>query len=166
MNEGDERDKFAEVKDSVEASRLRACDLFSQKKLTEAIKVYQRILQTVNLAKTSNEKEAKDRKDILIRTHTNLAVCFNKREDWKEALHHVEQLEAEVDISSQPKILYAKGRALMKLGEIDKALAALKQAMKLLPLDKQIGEAIEELKNRKNSYDSFRKTFASNLKFQ
>lgn len=158
--------KFADIKEVAEETRVRASDYFSKKRWVQAIKLYQRILQIVDFSETSSEKEAADKKDFLIRINTNLAICFNKKEDWPAAMSHIRQLEAISCIDGQPKVLYAKGRALMMLGENEKALEAFKTAIKLRPLDQQISKAIEDLKKRISSYDNFQKNFAKNLKLQ
>lgn len=155
---------FAEIKELAAETRLRATDYFSKGSIDNAIKLYQRIVQVVQFAETANEKEAQDKKDIMLRAMTNLAVCKNKQEEWQDALEYVKMVEAFEKIDKQPKLLFAKGRALMKLGEIKEALIFLVKAIKLRPDDKQILQAIEECQTRKQNYDSFNKGFAKNLK--
>lgn len=157
---------FTDIKEVAEETRVRANDYFSKKRWAQAIKLYQRILQIVDLSETNSKKETEDKKDFLIRINTNLAICFNKKEDWPVAMSHIRLLEQITCIDNQPKVLYAKGRALMMLGENEKSLEAFKKAIKLRPLDTQISQAIENLKKRINSYDGFQKTFAKNLKLQ
>jgi tetratricopeptide (TPR) repeat protein len=158
--------QFADVKESLEEVRLRASDLFSKRKIDSAIKLYHRILQAAKFSITCNEQEETARNDVLIRTHTNLAVCSNKKGDFSETLFHVRNLELLGGINDQPKILYAKGIALMKLGEYDDAVDPLTKALKLKPLDKQIVEAVEELDKRKRAYDDERQAFGKNLGFR
>lgn len=158
--------KFADVKESLEEVRLRASDLFSKRKVDAAIKLYQRIVQAAKFSITCNDEEKNARNDILITTHTNLAVCSNKKGEFTETLYHVRSLEDLVSIDNQPKILYAKAIALMKLGEYDGATDPLTKALKLKPLDKQIIEAVEELNKRKKTYDEERQAFGKNLGFR
>jgi tetratricopeptide (TPR) repeat protein len=116
------------------------------------------------LAETTSEKEASDRNDVLIPILTNLAICLNKKEEWSKTMNYIGRLESLVDVDNQPKILYAKGRALMNLGENGEASDALAKAVKLRPSDHQIIAAIVKLKQRNNSYEDFQKSFAKNLK--
>lgn len=164
MEETNEAQKFADIKDSVEETRFNASDYFSKKKWDQAIKLYRRIFQIVELSETSSAKEASDRLDLLTRLLTNLAICCNKKEEWSEAMNHIRRLESLGSIDNTPKVLYAKGRALTMLGENAEASAALTKALKLRPSDKQIIEAIEQLTLRKNTYENFRKSFAEKLK--
>lgn len=155
---------FAEIKELVEETRIRASDYFSKGSIDNAVKLYQRIVQSVQFAETEGEKEGKDKKDILLRALTNLAVCKNKQEEWQEALEYVKMIENFQNIENQPKLLFSKGRALMKLGDIKEALVFLLKALKLCPGDKQISQSVEECQSRKQNYDSFNKNFAKNLK--
>lgn len=155
---------FAEIKKLAEETRLRASDYFSKKAVDNAVKLYQRIVQAVQFAKTVDEKEEMEKKDILLRVMTNLAVCKNKQEEWQEALEFVKMIEGFEKIDNHPKLLFAKGRALMKLGDIKEALVFLVKALKLRPDDKQISQAIDECQSRKQNYESFNKNFAKNLK--
>lgn len=163
-NVADEKKNYADLKDSVEETRVRASDHFSRKRWTDAIKLYQRILQTIEYSKIAGEDEEHDRKEYLIRIHTNLAICFNKKEEYQKTMFHISRLEAFGNIDDQPKALYTKGRALMMLGDNENALVTLLKAQRLKQADIQINAAIEELKERKNSYDAFQKNFAKNLK--
>lgn len=158
--------KFYEVKESAEEIRIRASDYFSKKKWDQAIKLYQRVLQIVSLTLTSDQKEETDKNDFLFRINMNLAICFNKKEDWTQTMTHISYLEKISNIEDQPKILFAKGKALMMLGENNKASESLKKALKLRPLDTQISQTLDELKKRITSYEDFQKNFSKNLKLQ
>lgn len=164
LSERSEVQKFTEIKESVEETRIRATDYFSKKKFDKAIKLYQRIIQTVGFASTSNEAEREQKLTLLKLIHTNIAVCSNKIEDWQQTMEHIRQLENLEGIDDNAKALHTKGRALTMLGENDAAMSALVKAQKLRPVNEQINEAIEELMKRKNTYEDFNKTFAKNLK--
>lgn len=164
LSEQSELKKFSEIKDSVEETHIRAKSYFMSDKIEKAIKLYQKIIQTVELASASNEKEVEEKSAILTRTHTNLIVCFNKTENWSETMQHVRQLEGIGEIESNSKALFGKGRALHKLGENAEALKVLVNALKLCPLDDIIIKAIEDVKRSVQSYEDFQKSFAKNLK--
>lgn len=158
--------KFADIKESLEEVRLRASDFFSKHKIDSAMKLYQRILQATKCCITCNECEENARNDILNRTHTNLAVCYNKKGEFSDTLYHIQCLESLGSIDNQPKILYAKGVALMKLGEFKEAADPLTKALKLKPLDKQIVEAVEDLNKRKKTYEEQQAAFGKKLGFR
>jgi tetratricopeptide (TPR) repeat protein len=68
-------------------------------------------------------------------------------------------------IEDQPKFLFAKGLALMRMGEHEKAKSFLLKAHRLLPLNDRINQGLNEVRDRINSYKSFCSSFAENLKF-
>ena len=144
---------------------VRASDYFSRGKTESAIKIYKCVIQEAIFTNVRDEEEKKARNDIFIRAHLNLAVCLNKTDKYEETLTHIRYLENISNIDDQPKALYVKGFALMKLGELNQAVVPLTKALKLKPLDQQIIKAIEELNNRKKSYDNNRKAFGKNLGF-
>lgn len=79
-------------------------------------------------------------------------------------MDHVRILETLGSIDTEPKILFAKGRALMKLNKFDEALKSLTKAQKLKPAEVQINKTIKELKAKMESYNDFNKNFGKNLK--
>lgn len=155
--------EYSVVKESIEETCARAKYSFSHGKYDQALKLYQRITQTVQAAKTRDEKEVEDRKGVLKRMHTNLAICYNKKEEWRDSIVHIRLLEELGAIDRQPKVLFAKGRALMKLGEIEEAQVNLLKAQRLNPLNPEINGCIAELASRKNSYNEFSRSFAKKL---
>lgn len=165
MSHESEAQKFADIKKGVEESRIRACDWFSAKEYNKAIRIYQQILQIVQISNTDGKAEDDERNNLVVLLHQNLAVCFNRKEEWTETINHIHQLEEFVNIDEKPKALYAKGLALMKLGENEKALDSLVKAQKLNPLSNEIIKALEELQQRKKGYNDFLKNFSKNLKF-
>lgn len=158
--------EYSVVKESIEDACARASDFFSHGKYDSALKLYQHIIQNVQVAKIRDEKEAEDRKEIIKRMHSNLAVCYNKKEEWRDALVHIRQIEEMGPIDRQQKVLFTKGRALLKLGEIDEAQKALLSAQRLNPLNREINNCIAELAARKNSYNEFNRSFAKKLYIQ
>ncbi|CRL03443.1 CLUMA_CG016137, isoform A [Clunio marinus] len=157
------KQKFKDIKGSVEETRLRALDHFHQKKWSSAIELYQRILQNVDLSETDNEKESSNQKSILSQTHLNLAICYNKKEDWNSTMQHISAFKEYSDIGKNPKALFTLGRALMKVGELDKSLESLKKAFALRPFDKTIINELEQLQKEMNQYNGFVKSFHQNL---
>lgn len=154
---------YNDLKDSIEETRTRAADYFSKAKYDEAIKLYRRIVQICELSNATDDKERESRNDTLIRIHTNLTVCLNKKQEWSDMINHIKRLESLCSIDGKAKILYHKGRALLKLGELDEAEIALSKALKLSPMENQIIKSIEELQKRKTDYKAFNKNFAKNL---
>jgi tetratricopeptide (TPR) repeat protein len=161
-----ERDKLADIRASIEEVFVRASDHFCRGKYGSALKGYCRILQAANYSVTNTKEEEKSRTDILNRVQLNIAVVHNKTGEHKEALNQISGIEAIGSIENNPKVLYHKGLALMKLGELDEAVGPITKAIKLKPLDNQIIAAVEELERRKKAYEENKKAFAKKLGFQ
>jgi len=79
------------------------------------------------------------------------------------AMDHISKLEALLTIDTEPKILFAKGLALMKLNNFEDALKSLTKAQKLRPADSHINKTIKELKTKMESYNDFNINFGKNL---
>lgn len=166
LNKPDEVSDISALLQSVKETRERANNLFSKGKYDQAIKHYQKIIQSVQFARTHSDKEADYRIEILMKIHTNLVICHNKREEWHKALAHISLIEEIGSIDNNPKVLHAKGRALMKTGDNEAAGKALVKAQRLLPTNPEINASIAELVQRKTSYDQFINNFAEKLKFK
>ena len=80
-------------------------------------------------------------------------------------MNHVKLIHLEY-IDRSPKLLHAKGKALMKLGENAEALKSLEKALQLEPCSKDVIKTIEELHARMSSYKSFCKDFAKKLNLE
>lgn len=93
MNSNSEAQKFADIKKGVEESRIRACDWFSAKEYNKAIRIYQQILQIVQISDTDGKAENDERNEVVALLHRNLAICFNRKEEWAETINHIHQLE-------------------------------------------------------------------------
>lgn len=153
---------FSAIQESIQETSARAKDCFSKKKYDQASKHYLKIIQTVWISKTYTEEEAKKKSEIRKSIHTNIAVCYNKKEQWREALYHIRMVE-EISVDCDAKVWYTKGRALMKLGELEEAEKSLLKAHRLNPSNKDINECVAELAARKNSYNEFKRSFAEKL---
>lgn len=154
---------FQEAKEIYNDGRLRAKSLFQNKKTESAIKIYEKIVQMLDFCKTENNDEIRERKEMMIQNFTNLALCYNLRDNPNKAISVIHQIEALTDIKKNSKILFIKGKALRLLGEYDQAAAALIQAYRLNPLNEIIGKELQCFDSVVANYKDMSKKFAENL---
>lgn len=145
INDLNEIKKFSDAKNLSKEARLRAKDYFDNGNIENAIRIYQKIQQMLEFAKPEGDDEFKERDELLIQVLSNLATCFNINDKPKKTLATIALIETKCDIDNQPKILFAKGKALRMLCEYQKALVPLKKAQKIRPNDKTITSELEKL---------------------
>lgn len=154
---------FQEAKDIYNDGRLRAKSLFENKKIESAIKIYEKIVQMLEFCKTENEDEIRERKEMMIQNLTNLALCYNLRDNANKAISVIHQIEALTNIDKNAKILFIKGKALRLLGEYEPASVALIKAFRLKPLNETIGKELQYFDTVFANYKDISKKFAENL---
>lgn len=154
---------FQEAKDIYNDGRLRAKSLFENKKIESAIKIYEKIVQMLEFCKTETEEEIRERKEMLIQNFTNLALCYNLRDNPNKAISVIHQIEALTNIDKNAKILFIKGKALRLLGEYQPASVALIKAFRLNPLNETVGKELQYFDTAFANYKDISKKFAENL---
>jgi FK506-binding protein 6 len=121
--------KFKDLKASFEESRMRAKDYFkSHDGLNKAVKMYKKILETLNFCDLESEDDKKDSIELKIMILTNLVICHIKKDKPHDALKFIAQIESLVDINQNAKILFNKAKANRMIGELDIAKICLKRA--------------------------------------
>lgn len=154
---------FEEAKELTKEARLRAKDYFSNDDVGEAVKMYQKIIQMLNFAKFNSEEAVKERDELLVQVLLNLVTCFNRQEKPDKALAQIGEIEKKTLIENEPKILYAKGKALRMLGDLHGASMLLKKALLLRPNDKILRKELEKLDANIADYNDMNKKLAANL---
>lgn len=124
---------FNEVKTLTEETRLRAKDLFKQKKYKQAVRMYKQLLNALKFCDNPSENEKKELDILNVEVMTNIVTCFNVLEKPKDALAFIQQIEQLSCIETNAKVLFAKAKALRLYGNLKEAKAALISALKLLP---------------------------------
>lgn len=154
---------FEEAKNLVKEARLRAKDYYANGNIESAIRIYQKIQQMLEFAKPENDNEKNERDEILIHVLSNLATCFNVSNQPRKAISIISQVESKCSIENQPKILFAKGKALRLLCEYKEAMVVFKKSKKLLPNDKMISKELEKLDKCIADNNEFTKRMSSML---
>lgn len=145
INQFEKVKTFDEAKNLVKEARLRAKDYYANGNIEGAIRIYQKIQQMLEFTKLESDDEKNERDEILIHVLSNLATCFNVSNEPRKTISTISQIESKCSIENQPKILFAKGKALRLLCEYKEAVAVLKKAQKLRPNDKMISKELEKL---------------------
>uniref|UniRef100_A0A1Y9H221 peptidylprolyl isomerase n=1 Tax=Anopheles dirus TaxID=7168 RepID=A0A1Y9H221_9DIPT len=140
-----ERRSYATVKDKVAETRQYAKDCFQRNLVPNAIVKYLEAVDTLQMCHLKDEAEEREQQQTLITLYTSLAVCYNRREQPKDACRMVNELSRLCDINRHAKILYQEGKALLKLGEYERSRKSLLRAQKLEPRDENIQQTLKEL---------------------
>lgn len=154
---------FAEIKSLSEEGRLRGKFLFSNQKLKDAIKIYKKVFQAIELCRPSNDDEKREQKELKIQIMINLATCFNIQQEPKKALSFIDDIEKICDISNNPKILFIKGKASRMNGDYKGACIALKKANTLRPHNTEIISELEKLDSSMSDYSDIDKKLSKSL---
>ncbi|XP_049290074.1 inactive peptidyl-prolyl cis-trans isomerase shutdown [Anopheles funestus] len=140
-----ERRSYEMVKDRVSQIRQYAKDCFKRNLIQKAIVKYLEAVDTLQMCQLKNEAEQEEQQKTLIVIYTSLAVCYNHRDQPKDACRMVNALRNLCDVSKNAKILYQEGKALMKIGDYDRSRKCLLGAQKLEPHDENIQRTLKEL---------------------
>ncbi|XP_040162374.1 inactive peptidyl-prolyl cis-trans isomerase shutdown-like [Anopheles arabiensis] len=143
-----ERRTYATVKDKVTEIRQYARDCFQRNLVPNAIVKYLEAVHTLQTCQLKDEAEQAEQQKTLIALYTSLAVCYNRRDRPKDACRMVNELRRLCDVSKSAKILYQEGKALMSLGEYDRARKCLLRAQQLEPQDEIVQQVLKQLNDR------------------
>uniref|UniRef100_A0A182WF59 peptidylprolyl isomerase n=1 Tax=Anopheles minimus TaxID=112268 RepID=A0A182WF59_9DIPT len=140
-----ERRSYATVKEKVAEIRQYAKDCFKRNLTQKAIAKYLEAVDTLHMCQLKDETEQEEQQKTLIALYTSLTVCYNQRDQPKDACRMVNALRNLCDINKNAKILYQEGKALMKIGDYERSRKSLLGAQKLEPRDENIQRTLKEL---------------------
>ncbi|XP_035901529.1 inactive peptidyl-prolyl cis-trans isomerase shutdown [Anopheles stephensi] len=140
-----ERRSYATVKEKVALTRQYAKDCFKRNLVQKAIVKYLEAVDTLQMCQLKDETEQEEQQKTLIALYTSLAVCYNHRDQPKDACRMVNTLRTLCNVHQNAKILYQEGKALLKIGEYDRARKCLLGAQRLEPQDENIQRTLKEL---------------------
>ncbi|XP_058115893.1 inactive peptidyl-prolyl cis-trans isomerase shutdown-like [Anopheles ziemanni] len=159
-----DRRSYSKVKERVTQIRTYAKDCFKRKLLSNAIVKYLEAVEALHLCQLDDADEENELKDTMIALYTSLAVCYNQKDQPKDAHRMLNELRRYCDLTQNAKALYQEGKALHKLGEFSNARNSLNRALVLQPNDKNIQAALKELeatvvKNRRDEKNMWSRAF-------
>jgi FK506-binding protein 6 len=138
--------KFDRIMRAMKKSFVSALKTFEVRNYEEAIKKFNKVIENLEkIPMNCDEEEALVRK-YLIKSHTNIAICYNKIEWPQRSMIHLRKLETFIDIKSNRKALYTKGKASAMLDLDEEALKYFRLALRLDPDNKEIANAIADVK--------------------
>ncbi|XP_026468354.1 peptidyl-prolyl cis-trans isomerase FKBP4 isoform X2 [Ctenocephalides felis] len=169
--------KFEKVKESwsmdsdekIEQAKMckdKGTEYFKNNKLDLAIKKYKKAVDYIkDISDTEGEVE-ENRKTLLLSSHLNAALCYNKLEDYFSAR---EQCDSALKIEpNNEKALFRRGQARLSIGEPEKALEDFNAVLKVQPDNKAASNQIvqcqkmmkEQLAKEKKIYANMFDKFA------
>lgn len=137
VNEEDKR-KFSVILPKIREIQIKAKDLFSKGHTSNACRAFHNAIKSLEFCQLCNETEQKQQQEYLIKLYTNLAVCYNKMGLWKKTCSMCNEIGRLTDLSKNSKALFQEGRALLKLGEFQRAREKLRQSQYIEPSNKSI----------------------------
>lgn len=140
-----DRLSYAKVKEKVAQIRTYAKDCYKRKLFSNAIVKYLEAVEALHLCQLNNAEEENELKDTMVALYTNLALCYNLKDQAKDAQRMVNELRRFCDVSQNAKALYHEGKAFHKLGEYANARNCLNRALELEPNDVNIQAELKQL---------------------
>lgn len=137
--------KFEDVYKYAKSLHQNGLEAFKLNNLEATLKYFHKAVNIMEFSQQSCEAEQEMQKALLIKLYTNLAVCYNKRNNPKRACIMCNELARITNINTNCKVLYQKAIALQNLGEYERAKALLMKAKNLKPTDEDINKRLINL---------------------
>lgn len=150
----EEKDKnnFSLLKQKSEDVNKSARENFKTGKIHQAIRAYHDIITMLQCCAIEDLNDIKERNQILYKTFCNLAVCYNRRNDFKKVFSICKEVRKLPNIEDNCKILFQEARAMITSGDFIEAGNLLQRAIKLEPNNLFIQKEINILKNKLSNY--------------
>lgn len=133
---------------------------FKNSNYYEAIEAYKKAIEILEDTHLKNEKQQQIQQKHLITLRSNLCICYNKISNPQKTCIQMRELERLTSINNNPKMLYAKGRALTLLSDYRGARSLFNKALKIAPNSIEVLEAIKIVNTREKEENNFDKNFA------
>lgn len=102
--------------------------LFNMKQYEDIISVNEEFAAMLRFTKVKNIVEDQDRKDLLIKCLTNVALCYLCQNEPNKTLEILREIEDFYWITKSPNLYFMKAKALRKMGFHEIALDCLMEA--------------------------------------
>lgn len=139
-----------------------AKEAFNHGNITRAITNYKRGVHEIECCSLQNEDEEKVYNDSLKKSFLNLAVCYNKNQQPKQACSMLNNLKSIGGYAKNPKALYQEGKAQELLGSYERARNLLMQAKDMAGNDVMILNALKDIDEKLGKYRLEEKRIAKN----
>lgn len=144
----EDKQKFSVVIKKVNEVHLKGTDHFKQGNISSATRSFQNAVRSLEFCKLENESEQLEQQELLLRLYTNLAVCYNKMNLPKRACLMCNEIARISNIQTNCKALFQDGRALLIIGDYEKAKRRLQQALRLEPNNETIVKELRLLSEK------------------
>ncbi|XP_058838347.1 inactive peptidyl-prolyl cis-trans isomerase shutdown [Topomyia yanbarensis] len=144
----EEQMSYGVVKQKVVETRNHAKDFFKRNLVANAINDYHKAVSFLERCTVKNEDEQKEQTDTLIQLYTSLAVCYNKKDNPRRACSMINEIRRLGHVDQMSRALFHEGRALMNLGDYERAKNSLLKAQRLEPTNKDISKELKTLNER------------------
>ncbi|XP_075154303.1 inactive peptidyl-prolyl cis-trans isomerase shutdown-like [Haematobia irritans] len=148
----EDRNKYSVVIDKVKEIHLKALDFFSQGMHRNACRAFEKALDLLKFSRLSNEEEEKEQTAFLLKLYTNLAVCYIKVNAPAKTCIMCKEIRHLTNNKPSCKALFQEGRALLMLGEYERARGHLIKAQHMEPHNADISRELKLLEERYKSY--------------
>ncbi|XP_055613754.1 inactive peptidyl-prolyl cis-trans isomerase shutdown [Uranotaenia lowii] len=143
-----EASSYAVVKQKVADTRNHAKDFFKRNLVSNAINDYHKAVNFLERCTVKDEAEQKEQIETLIQLYTSLAVCYNKKDNPRRACSMINEIRRIGNLDTLSRALFHEGRALMNLGDYQRAKTSLLKAQKLEPTNRDIAKELKVLNER------------------
>uniref|UniRef100_A0A023GMQ0 peptidylprolyl isomerase n=1 Tax=Amblyomma triste TaxID=251400 RepID=A0A023GMQ0_AMBTT len=138
---------FPKLLERCRAKRQDGNTFYNQGELRHALKCYSSAIKALEDARTSNEKEDKERSEMLLGLYNNAALCHIKTGKADVAITYSKRaLQIHPNNS---RALYRCGVALKMQGNFDDAAKYLRRALRVEPNSSPIAEQLRIINNLK-----------------
>ncbi|CAD7012068.1 inactive peptidyl-prolyl cis-trans isomerase shutdown [Ceratitis capitata] len=148
----EERGKYATVIDKIREVHLKGLDFFGQSLYKNACRAFEKAVSMLNSCHLANEQEEKEQAAFLLKLYTNLAVCYNKTNTPAKACIMCKEIRQLTNNKPSCKALFQEGRALLLLGEYERARTLLIRAQNMEPQNDDISKEMKLLEERYARY--------------
>ncbi|CAO1431105.1 unnamed protein product [Diamesa tonsa] len=157
---------FEKTQDKFSNLNKKAKTEFKNSNYYDAIESYKKAIELLEDSSLKNDEQQQIQQKRLISLRSNLCICYNKISNPQKTCIQMRELERLTSISNNPKMLYAKGRALTLLSDYRSARNYFYKALKMAPHSIEVQEAINILNAREKEENNFDENFAkSSLEF-
>lgn len=148
----EDRNKYSVVIDKVKDIHLKGLDFFNQGMYRNACRAFEKGLNLLKFSRLASEEEEKEQTAFLLKLYTNLAVCYIKVNSPSKTCIMCKEIRHLTNNKPSCKALFQEGRALLMLGEYEKARALLIKAQHMEPHNLNISTELKVLEERYKRY--------------
>ncbi|XP_053965589.1 inactive peptidyl-prolyl cis-trans isomerase shutdown [Anastrepha ludens] len=148
----EERGRYAAVIDKIRDVHLKGLDFFGQGLHKNACRAFEKAVNMLNSCHLANDQEQREQTAFLLKLYTNLAVCYNKVNLPAKACIMCKEIRQLTENKPSCKALFQEGRALLLLGEYERARHILIRAQRMEPQNEDISKEMKLLEERYARY--------------